>query len=82
MISEVNAKKKYFLPLLIICSDWKEKNPLHLFGNVPRKNAVKEWALIYTSVREKLGLKTTKNGAWTHESRRPMSSIPPKILAK
>ena len=35
--------------------------------DVPRKNAVKKWGLIYKSVREKLGLKTIKK--WRMDSR-------------
>ena len=44
-----------------------KKSTSLVLRNVPRKNAVKKWGLIYTSVREKLGLKTIKNGGWTHE---------------
>lgn len=44
-----------------------KKSTSLVLRNVPRKNAVKKWGLIYSSVREKLGLKTIKNGGWTHE---------------
>ena len=49
--------EKHFVSLLIINSGWNEK--MHLC-NVPRKNAVGKRGLMYTSVREKLGLKTIK----------------------
>ena len=59
--------ERRFLSLLIINSSWNEK--IHLFGYplCAKEDCSKAMGLIYMSVRETLGLKTIKNGRWTHE---------------